>query len=250
MTQTIAAVKNGIYGAFELKKLYPRNYSIGVAVAIFLHLLVIGSYYFVQAINKGEDFDSAPTVKIMKYSDLGPPPSITNEIPPQIAVSGPVIQPTVGVPVPVPDEEAPPEQTIASQQEMSQVAAPSISDDIGAGTQITQDIKIEQPKEEEDPDVNSFIPVEKFPEVVVAAQPEYPDIAKRAGVTGKVWVKVLVDKAGKPKKAIILKSDSELFNDPAIAAAMKSAFTPALQNNHPIAVWIVLPYKFTLQGQQ
>jgi outer membrane biosynthesis protein TonB len=38
-----------------------------------------------------------------------------------------------------------------------------------------------------------------------------------------------------------------LFNQAALDAAMKSAFTPALQNNHPIAVWIVLPYRFTLQ---
>jgi len=249
MTQTIAAAKNGLYGVFELKKLYPRNYSIGVAVAIFIHLLLVGSYYFVQAINKEDDLDSAPTVRIMKYSDLGPPPSITEDLAPQIAVAAQAAAPTVGVPVPVPDEEAPPEQTIMTQQEMSQVQAPALVEDFGEGAQITQDITIEQNKEEEDPDVNAFIPVEKYPEVVVSAQPEYPEIARRAGVTGKVYVKVLVDKTGKPKRAVILKSDSEIFNESAIAAAMKSAFTPALQNNHPIAVWVVLPYKFTLQGQ-
>lgn len=247
MSETIAIKNAGVYGAFELKKLYPRNYTIGVAVAVFLHLLVIGAYYFIQAVNK-EDFDNIPTVRIVKYSELGPPPSVTNEAPPQINVAGPVAPPTVGVPVPVPDEQAPPEQTIASQQEMSQQAAPTLSTDIGAGTQITQDIKIEQPKAESDePDMNSFIPVEKLPEMVVATKPDYPEIAKRAGITGKVFVKVLVDKEGKAKKAVVIKSDSELFNQAAVDAAMKSAFTPALQNNHPIAVWIVLPYRFTLQ---
>ncbi len=250
MTQTIAAVKNGLYGVFEIKKLYPRNYAIGVAVAIFIHLLFIGSYYVAQAINKEDDLDSVPTVRIMKYSDLGPPPSITNDVAPQVAVAAQAAAPTVGVPVPVPDEEAPPEQTIASQQEMSQVAAPSLVEDFGAGAQITQDIKIEQKVEEDDPDINAFIPVEKLPEVVTPVAPEYPEIARRAGVTGKVFVKVLVDKSGRAKKAVILKSDSEIFNDAAIAAAMKTAFTPALQNNHPITVWVVLPYRFTLQGQQ
>ena len=83
--------------------------------------------------------------------------------------------------------------------------------------------------------------------MVVSVKPEYPEIAKRAGITGRVFVKVLVDKEGKPKRAVVIKTDSDLFNDAAIAAAMKSAFTPALQNNHPIAVWIVLPYKFQLQ---
>ena len=247
MSETIAIKNSGIYGAFELKRLYPRNYAIGVAVAVFIHLLLVGSYYFYQAINR-EDADNIPTVRIIKYSDIGPPPSITNEAPPQINVAAPVAPPTVGVPVPVPDEEAPPEATIATQQEMSKQAAPTISQDIGAGTQITQDIKIEQPKaSDDDPDMNAFVAVEKLPEMVVAAKPDYPEIAKRAGITGKVFVKVLVDKEGKPKKAVVIKSDSELFNQSAIDAAMKSAFTPALQNNHPIAVWIVLPYRFTLQ---
>jgi periplasmic protein TonB len=249
MTDTIVAIKNNVYGAFELKKLYPRNYSIGLTVAVLLHVLIIGSYYFVQAITREDDIDSAPVVRIVKYSELGPPPSIANEVPPQVAIASQVAPPTVGIPVPVPDEEAPPEATIASQEQMSSVAAPSIGDDLGAGAQITQDIKIEETKvADEDPDVNAFVAVEKYPEIVVSVQPEYPEIARRAGVTGKVFVKVLVDKTGKPKKAVILKSDSEIFNEAAIAAAMKSAFTPALQNNRPLAVWVVLPYKFTLQG--
>ncbi|TSA25346.1 MAG: energy transducer TonB [Ignavibacteriales bacterium] len=243
MSETIAFKKNGgIYGAFELKKLYPRNYAIGVTIAILLHLSLIASYYIYQEITR-EDFDNAPTVgRVLKYSDLGPPPSITNEAPPQISVAGPVAPPTVGVPVPVPDEQAPPEATIATQKEMSQQVSPALGNDIGGQTQITQDIKID-----EEPGIDTFVPVEKLPEMVVAVKPEYPEIAKRAGITGKVFVKVLVDKEGKPKRAVVIKTDSDLFNDAAIAAAMKSAFTPALQNNHPIAVWIVLPYRFQLQ---
>ena len=241
---TKSKINTGIYGAFELKRLYPRNYTIGMAIAILLHLLGITSYYVYQAMNR-EDYDNIPTVRMVKYSELGPPPSITNEAPPQIAVSGPVAPPTVGVPIPVPDEQAPPEQTIATQQEMSAQAAPALSADLSGGAQIQQDIKIETAKDEE-PDFDKFIPFESAPEMVVAKTPEYPEIAKRAGITGKVFVKVLVDKEGKPKRAVVIKTDSELFNQAAIDAAMKSAFTPAIQNKHPIAVWIVLPYKFQL----
>jgi len=249
MTNTITAQNNPVYGAFELKKLYPRNFSIGLIIAVILHILLISAYYFYQSITK-EETENIPTVRILKYSELGPPPSITNDVPQQVSVSAPVAAPTVGVPVPVPDEEAPPEQTIATQQEMSQQASPALTEGLGSGaTQITQDIKIEPEKTEEEPDINAFVAVEKMPEMVVTAQPEYPEIARRAGITGKVYVKVLIDKQGKPKKAVILKSDAEVFNEPAIAAAMKCVFTPAIQNNHPVSVWIVLPYKFTLQGQ-
>lgn len=250
MAEAVALQQNNVYGAFELKKIYARNYTIGVGLAIFLHLLLIGTYYFVQVLSR-EDEGGAPMVKMkINYSDLGPPPSIEN-VAPQIQVAGPVAAPTVGVPVPVPDEEAPPEQVIATQTEMASQQAPALADDLSGGAQINQDIKIEEkPKESDDPDMNAFQAVEKLPEMVFAAKPEFPEIAKRAGITGKVFVKVLVDKEGRPKKAVVIKSDSELFNQPAIDASMKSAFTPALQNQHPIAVWIVLPYRFTLEGQQ
>ncbi len=97
-----------------------------------------------------------------------------------------------------------------------------------------------------DPDVNVFTEVEKLPELVESVKPEYPEIAKRAGITGKVFIKALVDKEGHVKKAVTIRSDSELFNQSALDAAKKSRFSPAIQEGKPIAVWIVLPYRFAL----
>ncbi|PIX95342.1 MAG: hypothetical protein COZ25_00915 [Ignavibacteria bacterium CG_4_10_14_3_um_filter_37_18] len=247
MTETLAIQhSNTPYGAFELKKLYPKNYSIGLTAAVIFHILMIGFYFF--AIYMGqEDEDNIPTVRIMKYSELGPPPSINNEIPPQVAVSGPVVKPTVGVPVPVPDASVSPEQTLASQEEMSNVAGPTITEGTGRGIQITKDIKIEQ-EADDNPDMDKFVAVEKLPEIVVQAKPVYPDLAIRANLEGRVWVKILVSKEGKPKKAVVVKSDAEIFNQSAIDAAMKYAFTPALQNHKPVAVWVVVPFKFELRG--
>jgi len=162
--------------------------------------------------------------------------------PPQVAVSAPVARPTVGVPVPVPDAEVSPEQTIATQKEMSSVPSPVVSTDpTGGNVAIQQDIRIE-----DEPDPGAFIPVEKQPVPVKQITPEYPEIARRAGVEGTVWVKVLVDKEGKAKKAIIMKSDAEIFNDAAIAAAKQWVFTPALMNNGPVAVWAAIPFRFKL----
>lgn len=101
----------------------------------------------------------------------------------------------------------------------------------------------------EDPDINAFISVEKMPEMREAVTPVYPAEAKKNKITGKVFVKVLVDKEGNPKRAIVIKSESELFNQPAVDAAMKSKFSPALDKGNPIAVWILLPYKFSLDGE-
>jgi TonB family protein len=104
--------------------------------------------------------------------------------------------------------------------------------------------------DEAEPEMNAIVAVEKLPNMIEAAQPEYPVEAKKNNITGKSFVKVLVDKEGNVKKAVVIKSDHELFNQPAIDAAMKSKFTPAIQGGKPIAVWIVLPYRFTLDGKE
>ena len=222
------------YGMKELRSLYQKYATRALISAVVIHLLIIGSYWVITHL--GEEDEPTITVRIMKYSELGPPPSINNtEAAPQVAVSVPVAKPTIGVPVPVPDAEVNPEQTIATQQEMSNVPSPVVESGPGGGG----DIRIE-----DDPDPGSFIPVEKQPVPVKQTSPEYPEIARRAGVEGTVWVKILVDKDGKAKKAIIMKSDAEIFNDAAIAAAKQWVFTPAMMNNGPVAVWAAIPFRF------
>jgi periplasmic protein TonB len=242
MENTIALKENSEYGAFELKKVYHKNFTTGLTIAVVIHLFIIGAYIFIESISKNDE-NNIPTVRILKYSELGPPPSLNDNTQEEIKVSAPEIKPNVGIPKPVPDAEVKPEQTIATQTEMNQVSAP-ISEGNGNGNvQITKDLKVEQ---DQDPDINSFVAVEKEPEVVVMAKPEYPDIAKRAGVEGTVYVKILIEKDGKPKKAVIIKSTTDIFNDVTLAAAMKCVFTPAIQNKQPVPVWIVVPFKFKL----
>ncbi len=225
----------------ELRTLYQKYATIALIIGIGVHVLVIGVYYLVGYLSQEEE--PVITVRIMKYSELGPPPSLTNaETAPQVAVNAPAARPTVGIPVPVPDAEVSPEQTIASQKELSEAPAPVIptGSEAGGQVQVQQDIKIE------DEDPADFVPVEKQPVPVKQVSPEYPDIAKRAGVEGTVWVKILVDKEGKAKKALIVKSDAEMFNDPAIKAALQWVFTPAMMNNGPVAVWAMVPFHFKL----
>ena len=229
------------YGMRELKTLYQKYASIALISAVALHFLIIGGYYLYQVLTAEEE--PVMTVRIMKYTELGPPPSITQtEAAPQVQVSVPVAKPTVGVPVPVPDAEVNPEQTIATQKELSEVQAPSLPTGDASGGQVAvqQDIKIE------DEDPADFVPVEKQPVPVKQVQPEYPDLARRAGLEGTVWVKILVDKEGKAKKAVIMKSDAEAFNDVAIKAALQWVFTPAMMNNGPVAVWAAVPFRFKL----
>jgi TonB family protein len=107
-------------------------------------------------------------------------------------------------------------------------------------------LNVETTKVKGAPDINSIVHVDKQPQVVVQVPPVYPDLAKRAGVEGTVYVKILVGKEGRPLKAIIMKSDNVVFNQSSIDAALKFVFTPAIKDKSPIMVWVVVPFKFRL----
>ncbi len=237
---TAQQIASTVYGAFELKALYKKHLRLGLTFALGAMLLGVGTYIGIMKL--GEEDEQIPVVRIINYTELGPPPSIA-QAPAAVAVSAPVAKPTVGVPIPVPDAEVSPDQTIATQTELSSQQAPAVESNAGnAEIQIKEDIKVE-----DEPDINAFIPVEKYPSPVKTVQPAYPEIAKRAGVEGKVYVKALVDREGKVKKAVIFKSDAEVFNQAALDATYQWVFTPAIMNNGPVPVWVVVPFNFQLK---
>jgi periplasmic protein TonB len=232
------------YGVVELKKVYHKYFALGLLMALAIHLVIVAAYFIIQSLSE-EDETNIATVRIINYSQLGPPPSLSHNLQEQLAVTNQAVKPTVGTPVPVPDNQAPKEQTIASQQEMNQVAAPVSTTGDGSNVQITKDLNVEQ---EKDPDINEFIPVEKEPQLVKSVVPTYPEMAKRASLEGMVYVKILLSTEGIPKKAVVIKSDLEIFNEEAVKAAMQFIFTPAIQNHLPVEVWVAVPFKFKLEG--
>ena len=242
MAQTIAVPVH--YGAAELKSVAQKYMMLGLLAGILICFSAVGTYYLAVWLN--EDEEPVHMVRILKYTDLGPPPSLTNQAAPAVAVSGPAVRPSVGVPVPVPDAEVSPEQTIASQTELSQQAPPTV--EAGAstgGVQIDKDLNID-----DDTAPPDFVPYEKEPTVVKQVIPKYPDLALRAGLEGNVFVKVWVDKEGKVRKVVLLKSDAPIFEEAAIAAAKQYVFTPAVMQKGPVSVWVSIPFRFRLTGNK
>jgi TonB family protein len=230
------------YGAPELKQVYQKFMLRGVVMAVVLVAGVVGLYYVPQLL--ASDEEPIHTIRLMKYTDLGPPPSITQTAAaPSIATASTAVKPSIGIPVPVPDAEVNPEQTFATQQELSQAASPVSQEGSGTGgVAIQPDLNIDEPP----PD---FVPYEKEPTVVKKVEPKYPDIALRAGLEGNVFLKVWVTKEGKVREAVIIKSDAEIFNQAARDAALLWVFTPAVMQKGPVAVWVSIPFRFRLTGK-
>jgi len=240
----MATISQPPYGASELKRVAQKWMAVAIAAAGLFHVAAGVSYQISERLGREE----APvhTVRVVKYSELGPPPSIsTANAPAAIAVAMPTAQvkPSVGVPVPVADEEVAPEQTIATQQEM---AAP-VGDEFGEGTgglAIEQDLDVDNIMVQEDEAPPDFVPFEKEPQVVKRVEPVFPEAARAAGLEGKVWAKLWIDKEGRVREVIIVKTPSEMFNQAVIDAAKQWVFTPAVMNSGPVAVWMPVSFEF------
>ena len=91
--------------------------------------------------------------------------------------------------------------------------------------------------------------VDAMPGVKNRVDPRYPQLAAKAGIEGQVWVKLWVDREGKPRDVTILKSDNEILNQPSIDAARGFEFTPATAGGKPVSVWITVPFKYKLMDK-
>jgi len=105
---------------------------------------------------------------------------------------------------------------------------------------------VEEVELEEEEEIVELWRVEKQPTPTKRAVPAYPDIARKANITGKVFVTALVNKEGKVEQIGKI-TGPEVFHEAAKAAALQWEFEPAIQNDKPVKVWVSLPFTFQLK---
>jgi protein TonB len=96
-----------------------------------------------------------------------------------------------------------------------------------------------------EPDPGEFVFTDVMPEAVTRVKPDYPAIARDAGMEGKVVVRMLVGLDGRVRRAELERS-SPVFDEAALAAARQWTFTPATTNGKPVMVWVRVPFDFRL----
>ena len=80
-------------------------------------------------------------------------------------------------------------------------------------------------------------------------KPVYPALSKRAGETGKVMLRVLVDVNGRPKEVKLEKSSgSDRLDKAAIDAARNALLSPHKENGKPREAYVLMPIVFELEN--
>ncbi len=78
----------------------------------------------------------------------------------------------------------------------------------------------------------------------------YPEMAKQAGITGKVLVRVNVDAAGNYVQHILLKTPHSILSNAVESKLPMLKFTPAIQNDKPVICWVTIPVDFVLTNKK
>ncbi len=141
------------------------------------------------------------------------------------------------------------------------IEAPSedVLEDIDIGsTELDVNAQVEAPppppkaekKVEEEP--TYFVAVEDMPEPIggiaaIQSKIVYPEIAKRAGVEGKVYVKAFVDEQGNVTKVEVVKGLGAGLDEAAMKAVQQTKFKPGKQRGKPVKVQVMIPIVFKLQ---
>ncbi len=119
--------------------------------------------------------------------------------------------------------------------------------------EIEEEISAPPPKEviEETEEPTFFVAVEEMPQPIGGLQGilekiSYPEIAKRAGVEGKVFIRAFVDETGTVVNAEVVKGIGAGCDEAALEAILKTKFTPGKQRGKPIKVQVTVPVLFRL----
>ena len=105
----------------------------------------------------------------------------------------------------------------------------------------------EETKIEKEPDF--FVAVEEMPAPIgglksIQEKIVYPELAKRVGIEGRVYIRAFVDESGSVIKAEITKGIGGGCDEAALDAVLKTQFSPGKQRGRPVKVEVTIPIVF------
>ncbi len=141
------------------------------------------------------------------------------------------------VPVEVPNDEIVEDQDINLDAELN----------------FDEPLDMPPPPEEEDDEEDFFVVVENMPELVGGMKKlqgcvEYPEMARKAGIEGRVIVQFIVNEQGKVENPRVVRGIGGGADEEALRCVKQSEFKPGRQRGKPVRVQYSLPVIFRLQN--
>jgi protein TonB len=105
---------------------------------------------------------------------------------------------------------------------------------------------------EEEPEPEIFVIVEEMPELIgglpgLQQKIKYPEIAKKAGVEGRVFLQFVVDENGNVVDPVVTRGIGAGCDEEALRAIRQAKFKPGMQRGKAVKVKMSLPITFKLK---
>lgn len=187
-------------------------------------VILIATFQSLRALNMDSAESKTPDVQIE-----------VKDIPPTEQIKKPPPPPRPSIPIPSDNEDIPEDLTIETTE-----------------LDLT-DIPPPPPPPEEEDEINIFVAYDEAPSpiggfVAIQRALKYPEIARKAGIEGRVIIQVQVSEQGDVVNTRVIKSLGHSgCDEAAIKAIKKIKWNPALQRDKPVKVWVAIPVIFKLK---
>ncbi|MDX1591999.1 MAG: TonB family protein [Balneolaceae bacterium] len=100
-----------------------------------------------------------------------------------------------------------------------------------------------------------FVVVEEMPELIggmaeLHSKIQYPEMALRAGIEGRVYIQFIVNEEGNVEDAEVIRGIGGGADEEALRVVRNAKFTPGMQRGRPVRVKFSLPIAFTLSDSE
>jgi protein TonB len=125
--------------------------------------------------------------------------------------------------------------------------------DINAELDLEQELELPPPPAEEEEEEDFFVAVEQMPELIgglagLQKNLRYPELARKAGIEGKVIIQFIVNKDGSVEQLRVVRGLGGGCNEEALRAVKMAKFKPGRQRGEPVRVQYSLPVIFRLES--
>lgn len=181
-------------------------------------------------------------VRVNLYSSPPTPPPITlqetivmEEVIQTKQIETPPPPPRPPVPIEVPDDEIIEDEIIELDSEL----------DFG------DELLLPPPPPPKDTEPEFFVVVEQMPQLVggigkLQQQVRYPEMARRAGIEGRVTIQFIVNEQGDVENPRVIRGIGGGCDEEALRVVSQAKFVPGLQRGRPVRVQFSLPIVFRL----
>jgi protein TonB len=119
---------------------------------------------------------------------------------------------------------------------------------------LGDELALPPPPPPKDDDEGFFVVVETMPQLIggignLQRQVRYPEMARRAGIEGRVTIQFIVDEKGNVTNPRVIRGIGGGADEEALRVVSQAKFVPGLQRGRPVKVQYSLPIVFRLMSR-